>query len=81
VLYLASPSATQHNPAIKAFYNRFTQRVAAAGKSPKMAHCAAARTLLHIAWAVADTLWVKGEPFGPHYQARQAAHMAARPMD
>jgi transposase len=62
VLYLASLSAAQHNPAIKPFYDRLR----AAGKSPKVARCAAARKLLHIAWAVAT----KGQPFDPHYHAR-----------
>jgi transposase len=65
VLYLASLSAAQHNPAIKPFYDRLR----AAGKSSKVAHCAAARKLLHIAWAVAT----KGQPFDPHYQERQQA--------
>ena len=63
VLYLASLNAAQHNPAIKPFYDRLR----AAGKSPKVVRCAAARKLLHIAWAVAGTLWVKGQPFDPHY--------------
>ncbi len=60
VLYLASLSAAQHNPAIKPFY----ERLRAAGKPKKVARCAAARKLLHIAWAVAT----KGQPFDPHYQ-------------
>ncbi len=63
VLYLASLSAAQHNPAIKPFYDRLR----AAGKSPKVARCAVARKLLHIAWAVAT----KGQPFDPQYHARQ----------
>ena len=62
VLYLASLSAAQHNPAIKPFYDRLR----AAGKSPKVARCAAARKLLHIAWAVAT----KGQPFDPSYHTR-----------
>jgi transposase len=45
VLYVASRSAAQHNPAIKPFYDRLR----AAGKSSKVARCAAARKLLHIA--------------------------------
>lgn len=48
VLYLATLSAARHNPAIKSFY----ERLRAAGKPPKVARCAAARKLLHIAWAV-----------------------------
>lgn len=47
-LYLAAMSATQHNPVIKAFY----ERLRAAGKPPKVARCAAARKLLCLAWAV-----------------------------
>lgn len=47
-LYLASLSAARYNPVIRQFY----QRLRAAGKPPKVAHCAAARKLLHVAWAV-----------------------------
>jgi len=38
----------RHNPAIKAFYDRLR----AAGKPSKAARCAAARKLLHLAWAL-----------------------------
>lgn len=48
VLYLATLSAARCNPTIKQFY----ERLRAAGKPPKVARCAAARKLLHIAWAV-----------------------------
>jgi transposase len=65
VLYLASLSAAQHNPAIKPLYDRLR----AAGKSSKVARCAAARKLWHIAWAVAT----KGQPFNPQYHLRQQA--------
>jgi transposase len=65
VLYLASLSAAQHNSAIKPFYDRLR----AAGKSAKVARCAAARKLLHIAWAVATTY----QPFDPEYHARPVA--------
>jgi transposase len=44
-LYLASLSATRYNPAIKVFY----ERLRAAGKPMKVARCAAARKLLHVA--------------------------------
>ena len=58
-LYLASLSATRYNPAIKVFY----ERLRAAGKPgapwAKVARCAAARKLLHVAWAVVT----KGQPF------------------
>ena len=47
-LYLATLSAAQHNPVIKAFY----ARLRANGKPMKVARCAAARKLLHLAWAV-----------------------------
>lgn len=47
-LYMATLSAAQSNPAIKTFY----ERMRAAGKMPKVARCAAARKLLHVAWAV-----------------------------
>lgn len=47
-LYLATLSAGRHNPLIKTFYDRLRT----AGKPMKVARCAAARKLLHIAWAV-----------------------------
>jgi transposase len=56
-LYLATLSAARHNPPVKAFYNRLR----AAGKPVKVARCAAARKLLHIAWAVVHTQ----RPFDP----------------
>jgi transposase len=68
VLYLASLSAAQHNPAIKPFY----ERLRAAGKSSKVARCAAARKLLHIAWAVAT----KGQSFDPAYHIQQQAQLS-----
>jgi transposase len=58
-LYMATLSATQHNPAIRAFY----QRLRAAGKPLKVARCAAARKLLHQAWA----LGAKQRRFDPHH--------------
>ncbi len=61
-LYLATLSAVQHNPVIKAFY----ERMRAAGKPPKVARCAAARKLLHIAWAVVRN----EEDFDPEYAQR-----------
>jgi transposase len=62
ILYLASLSAAQHNPVIKPFYDRLR----AAGKPHKGARCAAARKLIHVAWAVAT----KGQPFDPYYNKR-----------
>jgi transposase len=62
-LYMATLSAIQHNPVIKAFY----QRLIAKGKPKKVAVCAAARKLLRIAWAVAS----KKQSFDPDYTQRQ----------
>jgi transposase len=42
-LYMASLSATRHNPVVKTFYDRLR----AAGKPMKVARCAAARKLRH----------------------------------
>ena len=47
-LYLATLSAAQHNPLIKSFYDRLRT----AGKPIKVARCAAARKLLHLAYAL-----------------------------
>lgn len=57
--YMATLSAAQHNPLIKAFYTRLRT----AGKPEKVARCAAARKLLHIAWAVVT----KAQDFDPNY--------------
>ncbi len=54
-LYLATLAGARHNPILKAFY----ERLRAAGKPMKVARCAVARKLLHLAWAVVT----KGEPF------------------
>jgi transposase len=63
VLYMATLSAARYNPAIKAFY----QRLRAAGKPKKVARCAAARNLLHQAWALGSKL----QRFDPGYQQQQ----------
>lgn len=68
-LYLASVSATRYTPVIKAFY----ERLRAAGKPAKVARCAAARTLLHIAWAVVT----KERDFDPQYAVRTVERRAA----
>jgi transposase len=47
-LYLATLSGARYNPVLKSYY----ERLRAAGKPPKVARCAVARKLLHIAWAV-----------------------------
>lgn len=61
-LYLASLSAARHNPVIRAQY----ERLRAAGKPPKVARCAAARKLLHLAYAVVS----KRVAFDRHYGQR-----------
>ena len=58
----ATLSATRDNPLIKACYDRLH----AAGKPAKVARCAAARKLLHLAWAVVR----KGPVFDPLYRQR-----------
>lgn len=70
-LYMASLSAARYNPAIAAVY----QRLRAAGKPTKVARCAAARKLLHQAWAVIS----KQQAYDPHYgqQVAPAAPAAA----
>ncbi len=69
-LYMATLSAAQSNPAIKTFYTRLRD----AGKLPKVARCAAARKLLHVAWAVVvhERMW---EP--DYHQARAASAQSA----
>lgn len=67
-MYLATLSAAQHNPMIRAFY----QRLRARGKEKKVARCAAARKLLHLAWAVVK----KGRPFERDYEAKRVAGAA-----
>ena len=62
-LYLATLSAARYNPAIRAFY----ERLRAAGKPLKVARCAAARTLLHQAWA----LGTKQQRFDPEHEQQQ----------
>jgi transposase len=63
-LYMATLTAARFNPSIKATY----ERLRAAGKPAKVARCAAARKLLHVAYAVVT----KGQPFDPHYGMTQA---------
>ena len=62
-LYMATLSAARYNPAIKAFYDRLR----AAGKPLKVARCAAARKLLHQAWALAT----RRQRFDPDHQQQQ----------
>jgi transposase len=68
VVYLAAVSAIRHNPAIRTF----AQRLRAAGKPGKVVVCAAARKLLHQAWAVV----MKQQPFDPDYPQPARAQAA-----
>lgn len=58
-LYMASLSAVQHNPLIRTHYRRLLDN----GKPKKVALCACARKLIHIAWAVV----MKQCPFNPDF--------------
>jgi transposase len=64
-LYMATLSAARYNPAIKTFYHRLR----AAGKPQQVARCAAARKLLHQAWALGS----KPQRFDPDQQQQHAA--------
>ncbi len=66
-LYMATLSAARYNPAIRAFY----ERLRAAGKPLKVARCAAARKLLHLAWA----LGTKQRRFDPDHEHRHEAQI------
>jgi transposase len=68
-LEMATFSAVRYNPIIKTFYDRLR----AGGKPPKVARCAAARKLLHIAWAVVT----KEQDFNPQHCVRPALRAAA----
>jgi transposase len=64
---MATLAAARFNPAIKPYY----ERLRAAGKPMKVARCACARKLLHIAYAV-----VKHEQvFDPNYQSKQKVNV------
>jgi transposase len=54
-LYMATLAGARYNPSLRAFY----QRLRAAGKPTKVARCATARKLLHLAWAMVK----KQEPY------------------
>ena len=64
-LSMATLSAARHNPASKPFYDRLR----AAGKPVKVARRAAARKLLHLAWALAT----KCQRFDPIKQQQHTA--------
>lgn len=61
-LYMAALSAARFNPILRAFYTRLLQ----CGKLRKVALCAVARKLLHLAWA----LVVKQRDFDPNYSVQ-----------
>lgn len=61
VLYMAALSASRYNPPLQAFYARLRER----GKAGKVARCAVARKLIHLAWAVVK----HGQRFDPAYAA------------
>jgi transposase len=58
-LYMAAASAARFNPCVRPLYDRLVAR----GKPKKVARVAAARKLLHIAWA----LVVKERDFDPSF--------------
>jgi transposase len=58
-LYMAAIASVRSNPIIRHFYQRLRQR----GKPAKVALCACARKLIHIAWAVVT----KKQSFQPDY--------------
>ena len=62
-LYLAVLSGVRYNPVLTTFYDHLIAK----GKLPKVALCAAARKLLHIAWAVVT----KHQDFVPAYALRR----------
>jgi transposase len=68
-LYMAAVSAVRCNPILRTFY----ARLKAAGKPAKVALCAVARKLLHLAWAIVT----KQQSFDPEYGQRLAAAEAA----
>lgn len=64
-LYMAALSAARFNPRLHAFYTQLLQR----GKLEKVALCAVARKLLHLAWA----LVVKQRDFDPHWPSHSSS--------
>lgn len=61
-LYMAALSAAQHNPVLRPFY----QRLRTQGKPAKVARCAVARKLVHLAWAVVTKQTLFDPSFAPH---------------
>ncbi len=68
-LYMAAVSSVRCNPVLRAFY----ARLKAAGKASKVALCAVARKLLHLAWALVS----KQQTFDPAYGQPQSVERAA----
>lgn len=62
ILYVCARNAVQHNPPVKALYDRLTKR----GKHHMLAMTACMRKLLCIAYGC----WSSGEPFDPNYEKR-----------
>ena len=67
-LYMATLTAARFNPMLRTQY----ERLRAAGKPSKVARCAAARKLIHLAFAVVT----KKRPFEPCYRAASADAVA-----
>jgi transposase len=70
LLYMAAGSAIRFNPAIKTYYQELRTTK---GKAYKVARCAVARKLLHLAFAVVT----KGQPFDPEYALKVRAKRLA----
>jgi transposase len=68
-LYRTAISAARFHPDIKAFYDRLR----AAGKPGKVARWAAARKLLHVAWAIGTKKQVYDRAYGKPKPTEQAA--------
>jgi transposase len=68
-LYMATLAAARFNPVIRAQY----ERLRAAGKPAKVARCAAARKLMHLAFAVVR----KRRPFDPNYRTAESPQLDA----
>jgi transposase len=59
ILYMCALSAIRYNPVLRDFYQHLLRN----GKHKKVALCAVARKLVHIAWAVV----VRDRDFDPHF--------------
>ncbi len=68
-LYMATLAAVRYNPELKTFYTRLRT----AGKPSKVARCAAARKLLHLAWA----LVTKHQRYQSNHRISDHARLAA----